>query len=392
MNFNLVIPAQVTFGQGCSLQAGEKLLWFNCKKVMCLYDEGIKNAGIVDPIVQSMKDTGLELVIFDKVLPDPPDYVCEEAAKIAEEENVDGFVAIGGGSTIDTAKAANFLVVNKGTTFAECQMNFYHTKNQGKPLIAIPTTAGTGSEVTTLSIVTNTKPGLEVAVNQKVAVIEKGTCSTAALIDPLLFLGSPVGITVAAAMDALSHNLESCTTNFSTPFLDSLSYKGIELCFQNLPKVLENNRDVDAWENLCLAAMIGGIVACNAFAHMAHAVGQGLQAVFHMYHGTACAIGLPLAIEAVAEVFPEKIKLIGKSMGVDVPENVTPKEAGNMVSQRMQAFLKQIGSPTLKELNVDKSKLEEAVPLIITEDAYNLSPVQPSGDEVMAYLLRIYGD
>ena len=111
-----------------------------------------------------------------------------------------------------------------------------------------------------------------------------------------------------------------------------------------------------------------------------------------MYHGTACAIGLPLAIEAVAELFPEKIKLIGRSMGVDVPEDVAAKEAGDMVSQRMQAFLKQIGTPTLKELGVDKSKLEEAVPLIITEDAYKLSAVHPSGEEVLSYLLRVYGD
>jgi len=389
MYFKLTLAPRIIFGSESSLRAGEVLTEFGCKKAMCVYDKSIKSLGLAEPIIEAIKNEGIEVITYEGVLPDPPDYTCEELAAIAKKEKVDGLVAIGGGSTIDTTKAANVLITNDDKMLHEYDMNFFSAKNPGLPLITIPTTSGTGSEVSSVSIITNTKTGVDAAVGQKIAVFEKGTEAAYALIDPQLTLGLPQRFTVATALDAISHCIEACTTEFSNPFLDPLCFRGIELIATNLPIVLANPKDEDARGNLSLAAMIGGFVASNAYAQMAHSVGQGLQAVFHMDHGTGCAIGLQLAVECVAEVFPDKVREIGKAMGIDV-KGLPPKEAGAMVSEHLRKFLVSVGYRTLKDLGIEKSKLESAIPIITTEAAYKLAYVQVPGEEILEYLYRVY--
>jgi len=389
MYFKCTLAPSIIFGGGSSLRAGEVLTEFGCKKVMCIYDKGIKSLGLADPIIKAINDAGIEVISYAGVLPDPPDYTVEEAAELAKKEKVDGLVAIGGGSSIDTAKAANVLIKNDDKILNEYDMNFFTANNWGLPLVTIPTTAGTGSEVSGGAIITNTKTGQEAKVGQKMSLFEKATTAVYALVDPDLMLGLPRRITVSTALDALCHCVEASTTEFSTLFLDPLCYQGIALIKENLPKVLENPKDEDARGKISLAAMIGGFVAGNAYAQLAHGIGQGLQGVFHMEHGTGCAVGLQMAVESVAEAFPDKVKMIGQSMGVDV-KNLPPKEAAAMVSKEIGEFLKFVGTPTLKEMGIEKSKLESAIPYITTEAAYIFSYIHPEGEEIMEYLLRVY--
>jgi len=392
--FSIALPPTAKFGSNVSLQTGEMLKGIGCKKVICVFDKGVKATGLVDPIINCIKKAGIEVLTYDGVLPDPPDYTCVELAEIGKKEKIDGLVAIGGGSTIDTAKTANLLITNHDKTLDEYHMNFFSSNTPGLPMITIPTTAGTGSEVTGSSIITNTRTDLEprLIVNQKMAIWEPATASAVfALIDPLLMLGLPAQITVSTALDALAHCLESYTTDYSNIFLDPLCIRGIELIINNLPKVLENPKDVEGRLNLSIAASIGGFTAQNAFAHMAHAVGQGMQSVWHKPHGMACGVGLQMAIEVIAEMLPNKVYLIGKAMGVDVG-HLTPKEAGAQVSKEMGNFLRLIKQPTIKEQGIDKSELEKAIPYIMNEASYFLGPVKPSAEVIMEYLLRVYDE
>jgi len=140
---------------------------------------------------------------------------------------------------------------------------------------------------------------------------------------------------------------------------------------------------------LSIAATIGGFTAGNAFAQMAHAIGQGMQSVWHQAHGTACAVGLQMSVEVAAEIFPDKIKEIGKAMGVDVSK-LPPKEAAAKVSEELGNFLRLVKQPTIKEQGIDKSELEKAVPYIMNESSYFLGAVQPPAEDIMEYLLRVY--
>jgi len=394
--FRFSLAPEVVVGEGSSQNAGKLFKKLGCKKIVCVFDKGVKAAGILDPILKCVQDEGIEVVTYDGILPDPPDYTVIELAELGKREKVDGILAVGGGSTMDTSKAANLLMFNSDHALNEYHINYGLQKNPAGPIIAIPTTSGTGSEVSKTAIITNTLDGLRprLGVGQKMSIMEQATRAVYALVDPLLTLGLPIHITIATALDALCHCVEAATTEdkYSNPFMDPLCFAGTKMIIENLPKVMENPKDLEARSYLSIAAMIGGFVAGNAYAHMAHAVGQGLQGVFHMAHGTGCAMGLQMAIECVSEVYPNKIKEIGKAMGIDEKAfaGLSPKEAGDLVSKKMGEFLTFLKSPTLKDLKIEKSELEKAIPYILTERAYPLGPVKPNGEEVMAYLLRIY--
>ena len=395
MAFRVMLRPTYVFGEGSTKQIGDLLKGLGCKKVMCVFDKGVESAKLPDPILGYIKDAGIDIATYNGIEADPPDRVCEELAEKATEEKVDGFVAIGGGSTVDTVKAANLLVGNPGVPLANYHMNYGLGKDPGLPIITIPTTAGTGSELTPAAIITNTREGGERKVGQKMSIFESATAAKYALVDPLMTLNLPQKVAVATAMDALAHCIEAYTTPFANKFTDPLCVQGMNMIVEALPKILVTPSDIDARSDLALAASIGGFCAANAFAHIPHAIGQGLQGRFHMDHGTGCAIGLEAGIEAITNMLPEKVATIGEAFGVDV-SGKSNEDAAAAVCEAITKFKKQVGLPTLKDLGIAKEDLESAVPFILTESAYKrvaaLSDEWPSGEQILDYLNRVYGD
>lgn len=160
-SYNVFVPA--IMGSGASLRTGIKVRDLGCRKVLVIYDKGLKDVGIADTIVENIQNAGLATVIFDKVLPDPPDTVIEEAAEIAKIERVDGIVAVGGGSSMDTAKGINVLINNPPPI-----MQYFGVQNSlknGLPMVFIPTTSGTGSEVTNMCVVSCTSRGIAIKLS-----------------------------------------------------------------------------------------------------------------------------------------------------------------------------------------------------------------------------------
>lgn len=384
MIFTISPKSEVIFGEHAADQVGEKTKALGCSKVICIYDQGVKDAGIVDPVVKNLEAAGLKVVQYGKVLPDPPDTMIDECGELARKENVDGVVGLGGGSTLDTAKAVNVLLGNPGkiaTYFAG--PNMVMTK-PGKPLVLIPTTAGTASEVTYVSVVTNT------ATHAKGGVVGPATIANAAIVDPLLTVGMPPKITAATGMDTFAHALEAYTSAKHNMMSDMLSEKSIELVVRYLPKAVKNGSDLDARAKMSFACLLAGMSFNDATPHFGHAFGHSLGAAHHVAHGIGCAIAQPGVIEVAAKAMPEKVRRVGELMGLKLADNLSPAELGERVGDGIAAFNKEIGIPTLKELNIKETDLDGVAQGMMSDVCFMFLPVQIDKPEVLSIVRKAY--
>lgn len=381
MEFNFSVPAKVVFGKDSSKRVGEIVNSINCKKAFCVYDKGVKSAGIVDGIIKLIQEAGVEVVEYDGVLPNPPDTMVEEAAQIARNANVDVIVAIGGGSSIDSAKAINVLLSNPSP------INQYagpdNVNNPVKPLIAIPTTGGTSSEVTGATVVTDMK------MKKKIVILGKHIGATYAIIDPMLTIGLPPAITAATGMDALTHAMESYISNRVSPVSDVHALKAIEIIYKNLPVAVKDGRNVEARTNIMLGCLFAGIAFHNAELGIVHGIAHPLSAHCGLAHGVANAAVLPYGMEYNADSVPERMKDMAKAMGLDV-DGKTGMEAAGVLVEELIKLSKELGIPTLKGAGVDKEILVTIAEDTLLEGTMMFNRKKPTKDEVLAILEKAY--
>ena len=209
MSYNFFVQSDIEFGRGAVDKLPEMLKGYNAENVMLVYDGGVKAAGIADIVLAKIREAGVEPVIFDGVIPNPTNEVVEQAAAIAKEAGVNAFVAVGGGSSIDLAKAVNVLMTNPGPIGQYGGMNM--VKNPLLPLIAIPTTAGTSSEITNVSALIDTEKVIKYVIIDNKIVASKVIC------DPDFTRTMPASVTAATGMDAITHAVESYVSNMATP-------------------------------------------------------------------------------------------------------------------------------------------------------------------------------
>lgn len=382
MIFTISPKSSVVFGEGASDQVGEKTIGFGCSKVLCVYDKGVKDAGIIDPIVKNLENAGLKVVHYDGVLPDPPDTMVNECGELARKEMVDGVVGVGGGSTLDTAKAVNVMLGNPGLIANYFLIPHGPAPKPGKPLVLIPTTAGTASEITHVAVLTNT------AGNRKGGVRGPATMASLAIVDPLLTLGMPPRLTAATGMDTFSHALEAYTSLLSNPMSDLLAEKAIALLAENLPEAVRNGSNVAARTNMAFACLIAGMSFADATPHFGHAFAHALGTSHHIPHGVGCAIGQPAVVEIAAETMPEKVRRVAQLMGLGLSENLSPAELGRRVSEEIAAFNKAIGVPTLQELGIKESDLAGVVEGMTRDVCFRFLPVKLEVPDVLDVLQR----
>ncbi len=340
------------FGEGASLRTGMKAKELGMTKVMLVCDKGVKNAGVVDPIIENLQNAGMEVTLFDGVLPDPPDNVVDEATAIAVEKGIDGFVAVGGGSSIDTAKAANICAKHGGAV-----KSWFSKRANEKafPILVLPTTAGTGSESTMGAVITDS------ATHKKGGVFGTAAYVDVAIVDPLLYVGMPLFPTVACAFDAYTHAVEAIVHAQPEPYAEAFGEKAIRLIHKYLPRLVKDLKDVEARGGLALSATMAGAAINGAMCHASHAIGHSLGSAFHLPHGACCAVGFGRLLELYAEWAPERLKIAAEAMGLSIPDNISNENLGKMVSAHYRAFTKAVGLPNLKEMGVPKERLEEAI-------------------------------
>jgi len=374
------VPAPIVFGCGAISILGEKAKGFGSKKVLLICEKGIEDAGIIAKAMKSLDEAGVGHVVYNGVLADPPDSCVDEAAAIAKAQGADCLVGIGGGSSLDTAKATSILMTNPGPArqYIQGPPIFVDTK---APLILVPTTAGTGSESTQVSVIS--LPDMNVKWSVFVNV-------TLALVDPELMLTVPKSITATTGMDAFAHAAEGMTTILSNPHSDLFAAAAIEKITKNLPICCEDPSNLEARSEMALAANWGGLCINTPIVHVGHAIADALSCHFHTPHGHNCALALPETLAIIAPAVPERIRTIAKAMGLALTGNETPEQLGLIVADGIRALMRKVGVKSLKEMGFEREKIMSFVPDILSNHLSTLCPVKIDEEAATKLLAGVY--
>lgn len=372
----------IVMGCGSMLRTGLKVRELGCKKVLVTHGKNLKKTGYVDILVENLESAGIKAVCFDGVQPDPPDTMVEEAAEFARKEKIDGIVAIGGGSSMDTAKAINVLINNEPPIIQ--YLGVQKNLNPGVPLICIPTTSGTGSEVTTMTVITCT------SLNKKDSVLSPVCLPTLAILDPELTLGLSPRMTAITALDALAHAVESLTGGQANPLSDALAREAIRLIAKWLPVAYNDGSNIKARENLMYASTFAGMAFTNALVHIGHSIAHVLGAQFDIPHGMACAIAIPEVIEYAAKTETEKVKMICECFGIEIDENADYEIIGATAKKTLRTFIKSVGIPNLKELGISLEDTLNIAPLVTQDSGFAIAPYRITASKVAEMLKSAY--
>ena len=383
-NSTFSTPNPVLFGAGTTAQTGERLSQLGCKKVLVVYDEGIKAAGIVDKVIGFIEASGIEVVCFGDVVADVPDYSVNKAAVFAIEAGVDSIVAVGGGSSIDTAKAVRIMLSNPPPI-----SNYYSRPGKPpdadmatlKPLIVLPTTSGTGSEVSPGGVIIDTSNNVK----------EHFQCPiTLGIIDPELTLAMPASVTVITAFDALGHAIEAVTSAEPNMFSELIGLKAISLIAENLPIVIKDGNNLDARSGMHLAATMATMSILGPFCNIPHDMGLVLGMEHGMPHGVAVSVALPEALKFIAPAIPNTLRKVSEALGASVSADASPDEIGSAVAQAVANLMLLSGLPSIKQYVSSKDELLASVPKIMASQDFHFSPRPASEDDIRGILSRAY--
>lgn len=363
---------RLKFGCGVSREVGQDVAALGVTRVMLLTDGHIRDSQMVATVLESIRSAGIDVAVFDGVHCEPTDRSWQAAFEFAAQGRFDGFVAVGGGSTIDTAKATNLY-----STYPAPLRRYINPPlgegaappGQLKPLVAIPTTAGTGSESTGVAIVDLLDEHVKTGISHRRLRPSLG------LVDPLNTLTLPAAVTASTGADVLTHALESFTARPYTsrprperssqrpayvganPISDIWSRRAISLVSRYLPRAVRDGSDLEAREQMMLAATMAGVGFANAGVHVAHAMGyplagQARQWVAPGYppdqvgvpHGWSTIVGSPAAARFTAPADPARHLEAARLMGA-ATDRVDPDEAGNVLAEAIVRFMRQIDAP-----------------------------------------------
>ncbi len=378
--FNFFVKSNIVFGRGAVEQLPDMIKGYGMQHVMVVYDAGVKAAGIAEQVMAQVEKAGVASTVFDGVIPNPTNEVVEEAAAIAKEKKIDGFVAVGGGSSIDLAKAINVLMTNPGKIGEYGGMNM--VKNDCLPLIAIPTTAGTSSEITNVSALIDTEKVI------KYVVIDNKIVASDVICDPDFTKTMPAGVTAATGMDAITHAVESYISNMATPLTGYNSLEALKIFREYLPRAVKDGSDMEAREQMMLGCIIAGFAFSNANLGLVHGIAHTLSAHFGLAHGMANATVLPYVMEYNAASCPEKMVDMAKAIGLPVTGS---QEDMYLLSKDLLAMTKELGIKTLSEQGIEKKDFDMLADDVLKEPVLGFNPRQNiTKEDVLAILEKAF--
>ncbi|MGD0623657.1 MAG: iron-containing alcohol dehydrogenase [Thermodesulfobacteriota bacterium] len=344
-------PSLIVNGPGAAKEVGFYAKGLG-RKALIVTDNRLEKIGLLDDIKQSLEAAGISFTIYDKVVTEPTMEYTEEGLRIYKEFGAELLIAIGGGSPIDAAKAISALASNPG------KMNDFEGPNKipkpGAPLIAIPTTAGTGSEVTQVTIITDT------VRNVKMLIASFNIMPRVALVDPLMTLKLPQGITAATGLDALTHAIEAYVSVKAQPITDALAIHAIRLISENLRLAWCNGDNVDARIKMMTGALEGGLAFSNASVALVHGMARPIGAYFHVPHGISNAALLSTVIEFSVPGNPKRYADIAEAMG-EITTGLSTLEAGYLAAKAAKRLTSDLKVPALRGLGMDEGRFKAVV-------------------------------
>ena len=345
--FTLTYPPKIIFGCGTLSQLKEEAINFGKNALLVTGRLAMRKAGILAKVVNDLNLKGIKVNIFDKVEHDPSLTTVNEGINFARKQNSSVIIGLGGGSSLDTAKAIACLAPQRGTVWE------YHLgktiKRPGLPFLAVPTTAGTGAEITRNAVLTNKKKKIKKSIRSFYMI------SKVAIVDPELTLSCPPSVTAHSGMDALTQAIESFISKACNPITDTLALRAIDLLFHNLPQAVENGKDIQTREKVALGSLLSAMAFSNSGLGAVHGLSHPLGAHFGIPHGLACAVLLPLILELNLNVRKDKFQEMAKKMEVKRAEDVPGI---------IRELLKKVGiSLSLQEWKIEKKD----IPLLVAQ-------------------------
>lgn len=344
------ISTKLISGRGSIENSGTLLKVLGASRVLVMCDPLIEKLGLVERLSAIIKNAGVEFTVFNKVEPDPTLPVVEAAYESFRNSGADGIIAIGGGSSIDTAKAVAVLGNNPGkiTDYAGSDK----IQNPGIPLAVIPTTAGTGSEVTGIAVI------IDMENKRKFAVRSNYIYPSAAILDPELLVTIPAKVAASTGMDTLTHAIEAYISNKATLITDAFAMKAIQLVGSSLASFVADSSNLQAAEKMQAACTMAGAAFNWGKVHLVHALAHALGGHYRMPHGIANAVLLPDCMQFMLIGDMKKYRDIAEALGKNV-DGLSLRDAAQEAVNAVRELSTDIGIPSgLKELGVTEESFE----------------------------------
>ncbi|MEQ9406616.1 MAG: hydroxyacid-oxoacid transhydrogenase [Fuerstiella sp.] len=408
--------SNIRFGAGCTQEIGMDLRDMSARRTMVLIDPNLRSLPPAEVVVESLKRQHLDFIVFDEISIEPTDASFRHAAAVAADGNFDSFVAVGGGSTIDTAKAANL--------YSTWPADFLHYVNAPigngqpvpgplKPLIAVPTTAGTGSETTGVAIFDY------VEKKAKTGIAHRYLKPTLGIIDADNTRSLPAAVAASSGLDVLSHALESYTAipfdqrpkpegplqrpayQGSNPISDLWSLHALTLMAEYLPRAVSDTSDDEARSNMLMAAAIAGIGFGNAGVHLPHGMSYPVAGMVRTYqpagfevdhplvpHGMSVILNTPAVVRFTAPACPERHLRAAAALGADVSD-APPEAAGDILADRVIHFMKQMNMPNgLREVGYTESDIPGLVAGTLPQHRVTKLSPRPADEAALTLLFQ----
>ncbi len=352
-------PPTIHFGDGAAQAIGSEASRLGRKKALVVTDSALKQAGVIDPVLKALQEAGLNPEVFDGVNAEPTLEHVQEGLSILQSSGCDMLVGCGGGSPMDAAKAIAIQAVNQGQV--QDYMGIDKIPAPGLPVVAVPTTAGTGSEATMVTIITDT------STDVKMLIMSPYLMPSVAIVDPLLTLKCPRGITSSTGLDALTHAIEAYVSVKAQPMSDVLALSAVELINKFLPRAWANPDDLEAKRQTHFGALQAGMAFTNSSVALVHGMSRPIGANFHVAHGVSNAALLGIVTDFSLIGAPERYARLGEAM--DLPTaGLSVLQAAKLCADRTKELIEQLNIPSLSELGVSREKLEPVVHKM-TDDA-----------------------
>jgi alcohol dehydrogenase class IV len=382
----ITMPRLISIGGGAIGEIVGVMQRLRVAKPLIVTDPFIRDSGMLAKLTDRLDAAGLPWRVFADTVPDPTtDAVEAGVAFLAEGGDHDGLIALGGGSPIDTAKAISVLAANGG------KMRDYKVPNEipkaGLPLIAIPTTAGTGSEVTRFTVITDTER------DEKMLIMGLACCPTAALVDYELTMTMPWRLTADTGLDSLTHAIEAYVSKKASPFTDGIARSAMALIAKNVRAACRKSDDRAAREAMMLGATQAGIAFSNSSVCLVHGMSRPIGAFFHVPHGLSNAMLLPEITAFSAPAALDRYADCARAMGIAAEGEGNQSAVARLVDE-LRRLNEDLKVPTPKGYGIDEGRYTELLPVMASQALASGSPGNnprvPSADEIVGLYKRVY--
>lgn len=381
MIHEVMLPSRIVYGVGSFAEVGAHAAALG-SKALIVSDPVMERIGHVAACMRYLDEAGVSCAVYSGVHTEPTDLHVDEAMRICSEAECDVVVAVGGGSCIDAAKAVAVMMNNEGRIrdYVGGKKRF---GSKPLPLIAVPTTAGTGSEVTKVTVIIDTSDDVKMMISQPELL------PAVAIVDAALSMSCPPSVIAASGIDALCHAIEAYLSRKAQPMSDAWALQAIDLIYRNLPEIYSGQGDTARFEQVALGAMLAGAAFSNASVTLVHGMSRPIGALFHVPHGISNAMLLPAVLAYTAPAATGRLADIARVMRPEYAD-LSVDALAELALGEVRRLCAELDVPNLRDWGLDRAAFEAAIPKMALDAAASGSPANNPRSVTVAEIEALY--